>query len=166
MDLEPFAAGTDCPRPDAIGQPFSVENFSVATDGKMIVAVSRKDDIPENPRAPQNILDLLQQPTTLTYWFLPELEKASVQCDSCQCLVTNYKYIPTPQGWLGPDTLKKLALLQNVRIHVEPEFHGDCPIHFTFEGGIGCCMPIRAGGILRLEECIRVRDQALSGVAA
>jgi hypothetical protein len=59
LDLKPFCVATDG-RP-YLSKPFSLGEFSFATDGHFLVRVLRRDDVPENSAVPREILDRLPQ---------------------------------------------------------------------------------------------------------
>ncbi len=52
IDLKPFCS-TDEMRP-YLHQPWSVGDYTYATNGHIIVRVPRRSDVPENPQAPNN----------------------------------------------------------------------------------------------------------------
>ncbi|MDE2107035.1 MAG: hypothetical protein KGL39_58045 [Patescibacteria group bacterium] len=61
IDLQPFCS-RDSSRPGIL-KPFSLGHYTYATDGRMLIRVARRDDVPTNPDAPRNVDSLYPDPS-------------------------------------------------------------------------------------------------------
>lgn len=115
-----------------IAKPWSVGEFTVATDGKIIIRVKRLKSIPENPNAPSidRIFNLSMN--KIGGWIFvqrltPMDNKVPVAVAELGGAKFNYRY------------LVMLSRLKNCRIAPQ----GDLKVPFMFDGGDGFLMSMR-----------------------
>ena len=151
----------------AINSPFSQEQWTYATDGRVIVRVPRLADVPENEKAPKNIDEnIWRKNPGLTGWQdLPTYPKPTeVECETCggggvhECSCGDSHgcancdgsgIVPEPvvgvkigRQHAANNYLHLLSELPSVKISESAvdEHHA---LHFIFDGGEGLLMPYK-----------------------
>lgn len=85
IDLQPFCSDASAKRPH-LEQPWSRDGFTYATDGRILLRVSREDyPAPENDKAPNTDVVGPYNHSELRYWIpVPELPEPEVRaCTLC-----------------------------------------------------------------------------------
>lgn len=170
IDLSPFVS-KDESRP-SICAPFSIGEWTYATDGRILIRVPRREDVPENPSAPQKATTLI--PTDVGPFVpLPEFEEYPLhlldnekECQACE----GHGYIACPtcgneercEVCYGSGMLDNappyvavqigehhfsnhyLTLLKGLpNVKIAVNEKEESPAAFQFDGGAGCLMPMR-----------------------
>lgn len=158
LDLTPFCS-RDKVRFNLLA-PFSVGEYTHATDGRLIVAVPRRADVPERSDAPDLKKIAAKTGTPIGWYPLYSCARHSIECryctdddagqlceicgkvhPCCGCAGTGIEFIAaTPQGWIGPDVLPKMELLPGVEMGVLATYQFGDPMPFRFDGGTGVVM--------------------------
>lgn len=165
IDLQPFC-GRDEYRP-YLHKPFSRGAYTYATDGRLLLRVARRDDVPENDRAPDCEAAVFSKLQCSEYaapdFALPDVKPEREDCilcegrgfehdcPSCQCTCPECDgagHIEKPQSTTingSLITLKYARLmftLPDLQLQVPP--CGEKPMLFKFDGGDGAVMPRHA----------------------
>lgn len=168
IDLKPFCS-TNPTRSVALGQPWSAGEFTYATDGRILVRVPSRADVPENPKAPktEHIVHLFDDnPHAGEFRHLPEFTKPQItECESCkgsgQCecprcrdehacgacdgtgkVEEKLPGVEFGSQFVSPHYLALLATLPNVTMaNGEANYEA---LSFRFDGGDGRLMPLMA----------------------
>lgn len=163
MNLTPFLS-TDETR-EAMMTPFSYGTFTYATDGRIIVRVDRRADIPERNNAPKQVQieDIFRKATGADWMEVPTLptpilekclacgghgkiewEKQTYECEECEGKGSNRKLIPVDicAQQFSDEYLEKIKSLPGAMI--APSITREAkPMPFCFDGGRGVMMPMR-----------------------
>ena len=154
IDLKPFCS-TDEERP-YLHQPWSLEKYTYATNGHIIVRVARRPDVPENLRAPNNVSGLFaafnkNEFRSLRIVALPVVEE--VFCAHChgrgrECVVCKgtgisssplHASVKIGNAFAAVIYARMLSELPGIEVSVETHDRPD-PIPFRFDGGDGLLM--------------------------
>ena len=164
IDLQPFCAfGAS-----AISSPWSFGNHTYATDGKMLVRVERRPDVPERPDAPGPVDETIIAPhwPAAAHWSpLPQAPPTTVlDCEMCsgdgvhQCRcgdehrcgycrgttqTTTWPVMKIGHRFISARYVQLTASLPGpVEMAAE---HGAAlePLAVRFAGGVGLIMPLR-----------------------
>lgn len=165
INLQQFC-GTDISR-DYLMQPWSLGEYTYATNGHILVQVPRIDGVPENSRAPSKKLSDVLDPQRdaacepLPALKLPEVRKRICyhcdgtgrghECPNCACVCTECSgeksvscedFISCEvDGFLiALKYLRMIAALPNAKM---AKGSPSTPVRFTFDGGEGRIMGLR-----------------------
>ena len=152
IDLKPF-----CGIKDArwyLNGPFSLGEYSYATNGCVIVRVPRRPEIAEVPEAPKpEKLFAEHQPDPAAKWFdVPELPKPEMK----DCLYCNDDVGQPCEECNGTGKVEKMRTVDIGDVHFQLKLlrllkslpnckiipHRQDAIYFTFDGGDGLLMPM------------------------
>jgi hypothetical protein len=169
INLEMFCS-SDPSRP-VLARPFSIGLWSYATNGHILVRVPRRDDVAENPEAPNaaHFYETAKKPRR--YEPLPKLElaepfeweeqlecwrclgkgKAHHFCPDCRCECRECsgtgkgttKHFKTTQIGSGSYNSKYVSWLQSLPNTEIGQPYKRKPLAFRFRGGEGLLMPCR-----------------------
>lgn len=157
-DLHKFCAGTECAKNRGIGLPWSEGEYSYASQGHLLLRVSRQADVPENQKAPK------MAGTDLAKWFdaeplsgwhpVPECNVGKIACPECKGQGKLYGEpcedcdgtgeVVDDQGikvggiWFSNWLLEKIGALPGCEIGVNDVRN---PSRLRFDGGDGLLMP-------------------------
>lgn len=162
IELKPFCGAE--PAQPALHEPFSHGDWTYATDGRVVVRVPRRDDVPANPDAPNDKVAALfgggssEEMIPLPAFVVPV--EARQECDSCyegrehyypscQCVCRNCggkRFVEVASVGIGEAIfnwryVKLLAALPGVMVPRDPS--PDSPMRLAFDGGEGLLMPMR-----------------------
>ena len=166
INLEIFCA-TDRPK---LARPFSIGAWTYATNGHILVRVPRRDDVAENPDAPNASLVYEKVKSPRRYKQVPQFElsgpfeweeerecwrcryhKGKIHdCPDCKCAcpecggtgkLTDRNFKKTQIGRVGYNS-KYISWLQSLPgVEIGPPHKKD-PLAFRFDGGEGLLMPL------------------------
>lgn len=170
LDLQQFCATEDEDARTYLSKPWSMGEFTYATNGHILIRVPRREDVPENPDNPITAdkvhrvariepTDVWRAPTIVGLPPLVETECdrcdgigkachcASCDCDCPECYGKGE--ISSDRGksasYRGvPFALKYIRMicaLPGVEFTSQP--HKEAPLRFRFDGGIGSVMALR-----------------------
>lgn len=158
LDLKPFCGVDQC-RPYLL-QPFSVGNFTYATNGHIMVRVPRRADVPDKTKEFNQDKPLeghekaIYAPLTGS---LPVMEMEDCDCfdgyehdcPDCECVCEacdgdgkTYPHASTSIGGANFAARYVALLLTLPGIEVAAKHAFPDPLLFRFDGGIGALMPI------------------------
>jgi hypothetical protein len=145
-------------------QPFSRGDYTYATNGHVIVRVPRRDEVPEQPKAPLTVgavfykIDASLPFRRIPRYEIPEAKKSpcihcfdgfqhdcpncECECEECDGTGTEIELISVALGpaILAAQYVKLLQTLPDIKIAVGSDRNR--PMHFTFDGGDGLLMPM------------------------
>lgn len=172
--LQPFCS-SDGYRP-YIEQPWSDGEFTIATDGKVMLKVDRLPDVPENAKAPslRGILTMFARFPTEDSSFIdlpptPERPALDDTCKSCRgsgqhfCADCNESHdcgkcdgsgkvevfhrVPLGCRIMSGDYLRLIETLPSLKVAINHGGKKD-PLCFKFDGGVGIVMPLNPEAVL------------------
>jgi hypothetical protein len=159
LDLRPFCGATD--GRTHFMRPFSIGEFTYATNGHIMVRVPRRPDAPEQT-VKFNADDPLKGHDTIDYvplsGSLPEIKKEDCircadgqihDCPDCKCTCEDCggsgKVYPRASTSIGEANfavryVAMMLALPNIQVAATPGL--ETPLLFRFDGGIGAVMPM------------------------
>lgn len=182
VDLTPFCDAQENGARAFMRAPFSQDDFTWATNGKILVRVPRLPDVTEHPLAPhmrKTWVDGIGPWVPVTPFVIPMSEEECRDCDgtgkqhecpdcTCECeqcegtgMVTSYdEYVRVGALFIPGRDARLILALPGLEIQVplsreEPHFH------FRFDGGEGMSMPFH-----KWVHCEPVIADLLTGLVA
>ena len=151
----------------SLENPWSEGGFTFATNGRLIVAVERREDVPSREDAPKQVRHCLKWPIVSNpkmyrlKWQHPEIPDrvpcnvckgtATVICGECESeikcgdchdgMVRNSVLFQVGYQYFNGVYLSKVMALPDVRFAVNYGAKGDA-IYFQFSGGDGLLLPL------------------------
>lgn len=177
IDLKPFCTnGYDRYQ---LRKPWSRDGYTYATNGRILVRVARRDDVPENAQAP-DVEKLLEKAQIDTANFTPlppfdlppeKMDECTScggsgcehDCPDCNCICedcdgsgeeSHYSFISV--GIFGlPYAARHIAIIRDLPgVEISRTAAGLNPMPFRFDGGIGLLMPLHSPYEVHIEvEC-------------